>query len=198
MPYQVEGQLLEVCTCNILCPCWVGEDPDNGTCDGLLGWHVTKGTINGTDVVGHSIVALGHIPGNILKGNWKVRMYIDDKASPAQKDAMLAVWSGKLGGPIADMAKLIGEVISVEQVPITFDVKGVAGTLRVGPSIMADMESYKGATGKETTLHDSIFTTIPGSPAYVGKATSYRVDLPDFKLNLQGHNAVCGSFRFTG
>src|SRR5215471_16055767 len=30
MAYEVEGQLLEVCTCNILCPCWVGEDPDNG------------------------------------------------------------------------------------------------------------------------------------------------------------------------
>src|SRR5215813_758398 len=115
MAYEVEGQLLEVCTCNILCPCWVGEDPDNGTCDGLLGWHITKGSINGTSVVGHSIVALAHIPGNILKGNWKVRMYIDDKASAAQKDAILAVWSGKLGGPIADMAKLIGEVISVER-----------------------------------------------------------------------------------
>jgi hypothetical protein len=198
MAYEVEGQLLEVCTCNILCPCWVGEDPDNGTCDGLLGWRVTKGSINGTEVAGHSIVALAHIPGNILKGNWKVRMYIDDKASAAQKDAMLAVWSGKLGGPIADMARLIGEVLSVEQVPITFDVKGVAGTLRVGPSIMADLESYKGSTGKDTTLHDSIFTTIPGSPAYVGKATSYQVNLPDFKLSLQGHNAVCGSFRFTG
>jgi hypothetical protein len=157
-----------------------------------------KGSINGIDVAGRSIVALAHIPGNILKGNWKARLYIDDKASASQKDAMLDVWSGKLGGPIADMAKLIGQVISVEQVPITFNVKGVAGTLRVGPSISADLESYKGATGQETTLHDSIFTTIPGSPAYVGKATSYKVDLSDFKLNLQGHNAVCGSFRFTG
>src|SRR5262245_1792058 len=39
MAYEVESQLLEVSTCNILCPCWVGEDPDNGTCDGLLGWN---------------------------------------------------------------------------------------------------------------------------------------------------------------
>ncbi len=42
MSYNVEGQLLEVCTCNILCPCWVGEDPDNGTCDGVLAWHYDK------------------------------------------------------------------------------------------------------------------------------------------------------------
>jgi hypothetical protein len=32
MAYQLEGQLLEVCNCNVLCPCWIGEDPDNGTC----------------------------------------------------------------------------------------------------------------------------------------------------------------------
>ena len=198
MGYQVEGQLLEVCTCNILCPCWVGEDPDNGTCEGLLGWNITKGNINGTDVTGHSIVALCHIPGNILKGNWKVRMYIDDKANAGQKDALLSVWSGKQGGPIADLAKLIGEVVSVEQVPMTFQVKGVAGTLKVGPSIDAQLESYKGATGKETTMHDTIFTTIPGSPAYVGKASHYRVDVPGFQINLEGHNAVCGSFRFNG
>ena len=81
MAYQLEGRLLEVCTCNILCPCWVGEDPDSGVCDGTLGWHVDKGTVDGVDVSGHSIVALCHIPGNILKGNWNIRLYVDDKAS---------------------------------------------------------------------------------------------------------------------
>ena len=30
---------LEVCTCNILCPCWVGEDPDNGDCQSIKAWH---------------------------------------------------------------------------------------------------------------------------------------------------------------
>jgi len=82
--------------------------------------------VNGTDVSGHVLVMLTHIPGNILKGNWKVRVYVDDKASAAQKDALLNVWTGKLGGPIADLAKLVGEVLSVEQTPITFAVGGAA------------------------------------------------------------------------
>src|SRR5690606_36169046 len=30
--YDIEGRLLEVCTCKAVCPCWVGEDPDGGTC----------------------------------------------------------------------------------------------------------------------------------------------------------------------
>ncbi|MDH4012188.1 MAG: hypothetical protein OEU55_15805 [Desulfobacterales bacterium] len=35
MAYRLEGKLLEVCTCNAICPCWVGEDPDGGA---LIGW----------------------------------------------------------------------------------------------------------------------------------------------------------------
>jgi hypothetical protein len=196
MAYQLEGRLLEVCTCNVLCPCWVGEDPDNGTCDGVLAWRVDEGTVDGTNVSGHTLVILTHIPGNILQGNWRVRVYVDDQASPEQKEALLNVWTGKLGGPVADLAKLVGEVIAVEQVPITFEVKGVNGTLKVGKAIDAGLKPFQGATGKDTAIHDTIFTTIPGSPAYVGKATHYRVNAPDFQIDLRDHNAVSGTFRF--
>ena len=196
MAYQLEGRLLEVCTCNTLCPCWVGEDPDGGRCEGVLAWHVDKGVVDGTDVSGHTLVILTHIPGNILKGNWRVRVYVDDGASPAQKDALLNVWTGKLGGPVADLAKLVGEVAAVEQVPITFEVKGVNGTLKVGAAITAELTPFQGATGKQTALHDTVFTTIPGSPAFVGKASTYFVRAPQFDIDLHGHNAVSGSFRF--
>lgn len=197
MPYQIEGRLLEMCTCNVVCPCWLGEDPDGGVCEGLLVWSVDKGTVNGTDVSGHVLGILGHIPGNILKGNWKVRVYVDDKASPAQRDALLGVWTGKLGGPVADLAKLVGEVLSVEQTPITFDVKGAEGTFKMGPSIEASITPVRGASGQPTALHDAVFTTIPGAPAYVGKASHLRVNVPNFKIDLKNHSAVSTTFRFS-
>jgi hypothetical protein len=91
---------------------------------------------------------------------------------------------------------LVGEVAAVELVPITFDVKGVNGTLKVGQAIGATLAPFKGATGEPTAMHDTIFTTIPGSPAYVGKADRYTANAPGFNIDLQGHNAVSGSFRF--
>jgi hypothetical protein len=36
MTYKLEGSILEVCDCEILCPCWVGEAPDNGTCQAAV------------------------------------------------------------------------------------------------------------------------------------------------------------------
>jgi hypothetical protein len=198
MAYQLEGSLLEVCTCNILCPCWVGEDPDGGKCDGLFAWHFDKGTINGTDVSGRTFGWIGHIPGNILEGNWRIVVFIDEDATDEQEQALLDVWTGKLGGPIADLAQLVGEVMAVERVPITFTVEGVKGAVKFGDAASANLEPYKGATGESTTLHDTAFTTIPGSPAYVGKAEHYKVDLEKygFKIDLHDHNAVQGSFRF--
>ena len=191
---------MEVRTCNILCPCWVGEDPDGGTCDGLLGWRVDCGSIEGVDVSGISIVMMAHIPGNIMQGNWRAVVYTDEKATAQQEEALLNVFTGKLGRPIADMAKLVGEVVAVERVPISADVTEGKGTLKIGQAVEAEMAPFTGATGQPTSLHDTMFTTIPGSPAYAGKASYYRANVPalGLNINLEGHNAVQGSFRFEG
>lgn len=55
MVYQLEGRLLEVCDCNVLCTCWIGEDPDNGTCQAALAYHVDRGTAEGVDISGRTM-----------------------------------------------------------------------------------------------------------------------------------------------
>jgi len=200
MVYNLKGTLLEVCTCNILCPCWVGEDPDgDGTCDSVMAWHIDEGTVNGTGVSGRTVAVATHIPGNVLKGNWKVALFVDDKASEQQNQALLDVWTGKLGGPVADLAGLIGEVVSVEQAPITYELNEGKGILKIGSVADMEMEPYRGPTGAVTTLNESIFTTIPGAPAWVAKASKYVRKSSQYGLKdieLQGHNAIQGSFRF--
>ncbi len=200
MAYQLEGRMLEVCSCNVMCPCWVGEDPTTGTCDTVLAWHIDKGTVNGTDVSGRTLAVLAHVPGNALKGNWRAVVYVDDKGTPQQQEALLNVWTGKLGGPVADVAGLIGEVSGVERVPITFGIEKGKGRLQIGSVIEAEMEPFQGPKGNTTTLRDSVLTDILASPssAYVGKAPKYRVNAPNygFNVDLQNHSATQSNFRF--
>ena len=200
MPYHLEGRLLEVCDCRVLCPCWIGEDPDNGTCDSVLAYHFDKGMIDGLDVAGRTIAMVSHIPGNVLHGNFRVALYLDEGASEAQQQALLNVYSGKLGGPIADFAKLVGEVVSVERAPIRFDVEGGRGTLMIGDVSHAELEPYKGPDGSTTTLTNTIFSTVPGAPVFVGKATRYRSKHAALghDLDLSGHNALQSTFVFDG
>jgi hypothetical protein len=200
MAYHLEGRLLEVCNCRVLCPCWIGEDPDNGTCDTIVGWHFDKGQVEGVDIAGSTIVAVAHIPGNILKGNWRAAIYISDNSSKAQEEALLKVYTGKLGGPVADLVSLIGEVVSVERAPITFDVRGGKGTIKIGEVAYAELEPYTGATGGATTLIDTVFSTVPGAPVFVGKAPRYRSKNAalGIDLDLSGHNALQSVFQFDG
>jgi hypothetical protein len=39
MAYDFEGSMLEACSCHVICPCWAGQTPDGGTCEGS--WPIT-------------------------------------------------------------------------------------------------------------------------------------------------------------
>jgi hypothetical protein len=198
MAYHLEGRLLEVCNCRVLCPCWIGEDPDFGTCDTIVSWHFDKGTVDGVDVAGLTLAAVAHVPGNILQGNWRAAIFVDENASKAQEEAILKVYTGKAGGPVADLAALIGEVVSVERAKITFEVQGGKGLLQIGSDYYAELEPYTGPSGATTTLSDTVFSTVPGAPVFVGKSPRYRSKNAKLgiDLDIKNHNALQSTFAF--
>jgi hypothetical protein len=185
--YQLEGSLLEVCDCNTLCPCWIGEDPDGGECHSVVAYHLARGQIGGVDVSGLTIVAVVHIPGNVLAGNWRQLLLVDDRASDEQMHAMVDCFTGVLGGPLADLAQLVGDRVAIEHA-----IVDGAGTLKVGDRVDCSMHPYRGPDGSVTTLNNSIFSTVPGSPAYVGIADHQRIDIPEhgYRWELGGRNAI--------
>jgi hypothetical protein len=190
--YSLEGALLEACSCNVLCPCWIGEDPDQGDCRAFLSYHFDTGRIQGVDVSGLTVVAATYIPGNVLSGNWEQAVFIDDRASPEQRDAILAALSGELGGPLADLAQLVGTVKGVESAPISYELVGGAGTVSIPGVLESSMEPYRGPTGEVTTLRESIFSTVPGSPAWVSKAPKHKLTLERYGMSweFEGRNAI--------
>ena len=200
MGYEIEGRLLEVCTCNVLCPCWVGENPDHGTCDSAFGWRIDSGQIEGIDVGGLTMALSVHIPENVLiPKSWTAAVFVDERATAEQEQALLKVFTGQLGGAIADLAGLIGTIVSVERVPITFTVSEGKGRLMIGDITDAELIPYIGATGNPTVLSETAFSTIPGSPVYAAKASHFRRDgarhgLPD--VDIKDNNALQGHFRF--
>ena len=163
--YDLEGTLLEACDCGVLCPCWIGQDPDNGTCDAFNAYHFDRGTIAGVDVSGLSYVRVVKIPGNVLApGSWKQVVFIDERASEEQAQAMIDAYDGKLGGPLADLAGLIGETIAVERAPITHEVADGHGTLKVGDFVDSTMHPF---VGPGTGVVDVDAAGVPPCPRAV-------------------------------
>jgi hypothetical protein len=176
----------------------VGDDPDGGRCDSVNAYHIDRGLVGDLDVSNLSVVQVNQIPGNVLAGNWRAVFYIDDRATPAQREAVLNVFGGKLGGPLADVASLVGERVAIHSVPIEHRVEDGKGTLRVGQVVAAEMAPYTDANGRSTTIHDTVFSTIPGSPAYLAKASQHRVTIPEHGMvwEFSGRNAIQGDFHF--
>src|SRR2546425_1713454 len=155
--YDLEGTLLEACSCGILCPCWVGEDPDGGSCDAFVAYHFDSGTIRGVDVSDLSVVNVVRIPGNVLTpGSWKIVMFIDERATDEQFDAILSALGGKLGGPPPDLAGPIGEGLRGQRAPIRHDIRAGAGDVQIGDFVSAQMGPFRGPDGSVTTLRDSL------------------------------------------
>jgi hypothetical protein len=198
--YSLEGTLLEACSCEVLCPCWIGEDPDMGYCHSFNAYHFERGTIRDVDVTGLSLVVVCIIPGNVLApASWRVVQFVDERADDDQLAAILDAYQGRLGGPLADLAGLTGEVLAVRRAPILHETVHGKGLLQVGDALTAEMEPYRGPDGSITTLRDSLFSTVPGSAAYVAKARSHRVDLPEFGMvwSFENRNAIQSDYRIS-
>jgi hypothetical protein len=193
MGYELEGTLLEACSCNVLCPCWIGEDPDHGTCESVNAYRFERGVISGVDVSGLACATINIIPGNVLRpGTWRQVLAIDDRADDRQFDVIRDAFQGKLGGPLADLAGLVARWLAVDRMPIAHETREGSGTLRIGEALEAEMRPYKSAAGNTTTLRDTVFSTVPGSPAYVAVADRFRVDLPEHGMRwaFEARNAI--------
>ncbi|WP_379687006.1 DUF1326 domain-containing protein [Halomonas alkalicola] len=191
--YHLKGTMLEICSCAVPCPCFIGEDPDGGECFGVIAFHLEKGKARGVDVAGLTLVNVAHIPGNALSGNWRSVLLVDSRADDEQVEALLDAFGGKLGGPLADLASLVGEVVAVERVPILHEAREAEGSLVAEGMLEAELAPIQSSPdGTTATLHDSAFTTVKGAPAYIGKSRRYRVTLPQHGMewSFDGHNTI--------
>jgi hypothetical protein len=198
--YDLEGTLLEACSCGVLCPCWIGEDPDGGWCNAFNAYHFERGTIRGVDVSGLSLVRVALIPGNVLTPkSWKQVLLVDDRASDEQADAIVDAYEGRLGGPLADLAGLVADTLAVERAAISHEINGGAGVLKVGDFLSSTMHPFQGPDGRTTTLRDSLFSTVPGSPAYVAVAETHEVALPQYGMewSYDNRNAIQADYKIS-
>ena len=90
MAFRVKGELVENCSCNMLCPCWYGVQElmimDQGWCATPLLARIDEGVSDGVDISGQNLVLGMFYPGpTLFDGNGTGRVYIDDRCTPEQE-----------------------------------------------------------------------------------------------------------------
>ncbi|MGC3875331.1 DUF1326 domain-containing protein [Halomonas sp. GXIMD04776] len=133
--WYIEGQYMETCNCDFICPC-IGSNltarPTEGDCKAAIAMRIDDGDKEGTSLSGLAFLVLLHSPGPMAEGNIKVGLIIDDKANETQTQAISEIASGTVGGPMAALAPLVGEMAGVEKRPITFETNGLNHTVKAG------------------------------------------------------------------
>ena len=138
MSWKLTGRYVENCSCTAICPCtWSGLAVPATTerCYGALTYHIDDGENQGVDVSGLHVAVLTDSPALMLKGNWRVALVIDAKASDEQANKLEKVFWGDLGGPASWLRPLTGERVGVSRVPASYEVVGREHRVRFGDVI---------------------------------------------------------------
>jgi hypothetical protein len=155
MPWSIAGTYFENCNCEVVCPCtWSGlsRPADKERCNVLLTFHVDQGDIDGVDVSGLTFGLLADTPKLMTDGNWRLGILMDAAATDEQAARLQGVATGELGGPMASLAPLIGEVLGVERVPITYEAGDGVVRARFGDVADVELATVRSIEGKEMTL----------------------------------------------
>jgi hypothetical protein len=196
--YDLNGDILESCSCWAPCPCWIGADPDGDSCLGFNAYHIESGSIDGVDVSGSDFVRVFDIRGNPrVPGSWREYILVDSDATDRQAAAIVEAYSGALGGPLADLALLVAERLGPLRASISFDVREGSGTVRAGHFVSVSVKPFRGGDGRVTTLCNSMMASSPRAPAYVASAEVHTVALREagFDWTFRGRSAIQSAYR---
>ncbi len=154
MAWEVSGRSLDLCSCKMWCPCWLGPEiePDEGWCAHTFGFEIRRGSSDGVDLSGTLVAMTGEWPANFFLGGGKARLYIAETATEDQRRELEAIFSGRKSG---HLKILWGAVIDewlpaqVASVAISWGEKPILSVTGFG---QATMQPISNAAGKPTIV----------------------------------------------
>ena len=202
----MKGDWFDVCSCHIACPCGFAQAPTNNHCEGVMAYHIREGRYGEVPVNGLNVIAVSVFDGNAWAKESQVSLgiFMDERASDGQREALQKVFSGQAGGWMGMFAELVGEVRGLEFVPIRFEVAKDLAHWRaeVPGKLKAFAEPLSGPTtppGARVQLHNAPGSEVgPGQIMTFGKAVDNEVDGFGLKWNWAGRSSKHIPFDWTG
>jgi hypothetical protein len=194
MAWNLKGSYVETCSCELMCPCNLSLDhgATYDFCRVTLVFNLREGAINGTDVSGRRVAAIADTPKVMTDGNWRLGVFIDDGASDEQFDKLLQVFTGQLGGPMAAIVPLVGEMLGVERAAIDVNDDGLRHSVRIGSAIdfeIEDIVPFGVDTGRPVRF-DGMFHPV-GSNLTMAEARRSRINA--FGIAYEGKTGLSTS-----
>lgn len=199
--WQLRGDILEVCSCNVTCPCNVGGDPTKNPCDAIWGLHIQQGSHGSTRLNDQNLALYFRIPGKVFEGNWTLGACLDQRATPQQVEALGAILSGKAGGVFGALAGLIGKALAPRQGAVSFEKKDGNARVAVPGLLEAGSERIPNPMPGQPPLDSKIsglLVPVFAGQVSVRRGTVMKSSDPDLKFEYRGSSSVIGNFDLKG
>jgi hypothetical protein len=181
--WQIKGQYFESCSCDFLCPCptsGLTARPTQGSCTFAMVFRIEQGQYGETSLDGLGFAVLGYTPEEMAKGNWSIGLVVDERAQAEQQQALATIASGQAGGPLTNLAPLIGEFRGVQTAPIEIRSEGMQWSVSIPGLLDQAVNGLPGANPAEPLYLDN--TPHPAN-AKLGLAKAVRSHLHAFGLD---------------
>lgn len=196
--WNVSGSYFEACNCNVACPCVFMSAPTMGECGVLIAWHIEKGTYGNVPLDGLNVVLAAHSPGHMLQTKWEVALYLDEKATKPQQEALGTIYGGQAGGEPAALGPLVGKVLGAKAVKIEYSARGKHRSLRIPELAEMEVDAIEGQGGKEVILSNVPLTAVPNEPTVVAKSKRLSYHDHGFDWEFTEKNGFYSPFSFKG
>jgi hypothetical protein len=111
---------------------------------------VIKGKFGDVSLDGITVGFAAHWPKAIHEGNGTLVVFIDERATSEQRNALLTICSGKAGGlPFEILATTITKVLDPVFAPVEFNFNGRESSIRIGDALKVAVEPIKNPVTKE-------------------------------------------------
>jgi hypothetical protein len=202
MGWRLEGTYIENCNCDVVCPCTAtgfAAPADYDRCTVVLAWHIDSGDVEGIDVSDRSVVLLLDAPKQMSEGNWRVGVFMDDRATAEQVEKLGAIFSGEMGGPMANVTPLIVENLGMEVAPIEYIDEGRHHRVTVGHAVDVEIEDIASPLDPEGPLPKLTQTRhFANSDLTPARALSARVKGHGIEYSADGKNGFSTPFSWSG
>ena len=195
MAWSIEGTYFETCSCELMCPCNMSFDhgATYDYCRVVLVFNVQNGEVEGTDVGGLSLAVIAETPKVMTEGNWRVGVLVDERASDEQMEKLAAVFGGQLGGPMAGLAPLIGEMLGVERAPFEIVEDGLRHSAKIGDGIDFEIEDIV-PFGVETGQPVRLVGVFHPAGSELTAAEAQRSEINAFGIQYEGKTGLSSRF----
>jgi hypothetical protein len=197
MAFTIKGDYFESCSCDVSCPCIFLAPATRDACDLVLAWHVTDGAFDGVKLDGLNVVMAVHSPKRMTDGNWKAALYLDETADVQQGEKLEAIFSGKAGGHLANVAPLIGTLTGVRSAPIRFENHDGVRKVAVGDVLSASIEEMRGMDGVNPAVITNALLGAVTQPLRQAKTEMLAYN-GDWTFEASANNAFITEFSYEG